>query len=123
VANSAELSVLVALTDQANDDGICWPCVGSISRRTRLNERTVQKALRRLAEDHHISITGRVGGGYELYTPPMCCTQYRLKSHRVNHVHPEPRSPVNVETHGVNVETHGVNVETPWGEPRSPKPS
>jgi len=126
VTSPTEMSVLFALADQANDDGICWPSVGSISRRTRLNERTVQKALRRLAEDHHISITGRIGGGYGLYTPtyvvhpvPGEKPQDEPRS-PVNHVHPEPRSPVN-HVHPeprspVNVETHGVNVETRWGE-------
>jgi hypothetical protein len=42
--------------------------VGRISRRTRLGDRTVQVALRRLIADHHISITGNVAGGYDKQT-------------------------------------------------------
>ncbi len=51
LATPAELSVLVALADQANDDGICWPNIGSVSRRNRLSERTVQRALHTLVAD------------------------------------------------------------------------
>lgn len=38
-------SVLISLADQANDDGVCWPSVGSISQRTGWNERTVRRAI------------------------------------------------------------------------------
>ena len=105
VANPAEPSPVVALTDQANDDGVCWPCVGSIIRRTRLNERTVQKALRRLAEYHHISATGHASGGHASQTPisrGALGTDQGFDGCR---------------------ESAGVNVETQRGEPRSPKPS
>jgi hypothetical protein len=41
-------AVLVSLADQANDDGDCYPAVGTIALRTCLSERTVQEALKRL---------------------------------------------------------------------------
>ena len=69
VADSTDISVLLALADQANDDGICWPSIGSLSRRTRLSDRTVQRSLRRLAADKQISVTGAVSGGYDHQTP------------------------------------------------------
>jgi len=69
VDNPVKISVLVALADQANDDGICWPSVGSICRRTRLGERTVQRTLRDLVADRQISVTGAVGGGAHHQTP------------------------------------------------------
>ncbi|MDG9927437.1 MULTISPECIES: helix-turn-helix domain-containing protein [unclassified Pseudomonas] len=37
--------VLISLADQANDDGVCWPSVGSIARRTCLSARAVQDAI------------------------------------------------------------------------------
>jgi len=40
--------VLVSLADQANDEGLCWPSIESLSVRTCLCERAVQKALRAL---------------------------------------------------------------------------
>lgn len=46
----AEKAVLISLADQANDDGECWPSVPTMSRRTCLGERTVQRALRELED-------------------------------------------------------------------------
>ncbi len=69
VKSPTDMAVLASLADQANDDGICWPSVGTISRRTRLVERTVQKALRRLTKEHHISVTGSIDGGLRRQTP------------------------------------------------------
>jgi hypothetical protein len=40
--------VLVSLADQANDEGFCWPSIESLSVRTCMCERAVQKALRAL---------------------------------------------------------------------------
>lgn len=42
--------VMLALADHANDDGFCYPSVGRLTKRTGLGERTVQKAIQRLAE-------------------------------------------------------------------------
>lgn len=42
----SQKAVLIALADQANDDGVCWPSVGTISERTCLSERAVQDALK-----------------------------------------------------------------------------
>lgn len=43
--SSAQKAVLISLADQANDDGVCWPSVGTIAKRTCLSERAVQEAL------------------------------------------------------------------------------
>ena len=48
-AKGSDLLVQLALADQANDDGWCWPGQGTISQRTRLSRATVQRALCRLA--------------------------------------------------------------------------
>lgn len=42
----AQKAVLISLADQANDDGYCWPSVGTISKRTCLSERAVQGAIK-----------------------------------------------------------------------------
>lgn len=42
--------VLVSLADQANDEGFCWPSIESLSVRTCMCERAVQKALKALRE-------------------------------------------------------------------------
>lgn len=43
--SAAQKAVLISLADQSNDDGVCWPGVGTIARRTCLSERAVQEAL------------------------------------------------------------------------------
>lgn len=47
---AAPKAVLVSLADQASDDGVCWPAVGTLSVRTCLSERTVQRAVRWLQQ-------------------------------------------------------------------------
>ncbi len=41
----SQKAVLISLADQASDDGVCWPGVGTIAKRTCLSERAVQDAL------------------------------------------------------------------------------
>ena len=43
--SASQKAVLISLADQANDDGVCWPSVNTISERTCLSERAVQEAL------------------------------------------------------------------------------
>lgn len=44
--SATQKAVLISLADQANDDGVCWPAVGTISERTCISERSVQDALK-----------------------------------------------------------------------------
>ena len=44
--SAAQKAVLISLADQANDDGYCWPSVKTITMRTCLSERAVQRAIR-----------------------------------------------------------------------------
>ena len=127
VSKPAELSVLVSLADQANEKAICWPSVGHICRRTRLSERTVQRALRSLEDDGHISLAGAIGGGVHRQTP-----NYRI--------HPQlasatgaPDAPVHdtqLSTTGApdappgcHHDTPGVSESHPGGVTMTPKPS
>lgn len=38
-------AVLISLADQANDDGVCWPAIGTIARRCCMSERAVRSAM------------------------------------------------------------------------------
>jgi hypothetical protein len=38
-------AVLISMADQANDDGVCWPAVGTIARRCCMSERAVRSAM------------------------------------------------------------------------------
>ena len=58
---ASETLLLISLADQANDDGVCWPSVGTIQRRTKLSERTVQGLLSKLRKKGYVSWTERSG--------------------------------------------------------------
>ena len=61
-AVGTELLMLLAIADHASDDGRdAWPSIKTLARRTRLGERTVQRVLKRLADEGHLVI--HVGGG------------------------------------------------------------
>ncbi|MGF6764033.1 DNA-binding transcriptional ArsR family regulator [Paraburkholderia sp. GAS33] len=53
--------VLVAICDTANDDGVCWPSVATISARTSMGERTVQRHLEDLEKAGIVTRTFRRG--------------------------------------------------------------
>src|SRR5690554_1419928 len=48
--SATQKAVLISLADNANDDGVCWPSIASISERTCLSERAVRSSLRKLEE-------------------------------------------------------------------------
>lgn len=61
-ASGTDLLMLLAIADHAGDDGRdAWPSVRKLAQRTRLDERTVRRVLKRLADDGHIVV--RAGGG------------------------------------------------------------
>ncbi|MPY99978.1 MAG: hypothetical protein GEU97_18710 [Actinophytocola sp.] len=61
-AVGTELLMLLAIADHASDNGRdAWPSIKTLARRTRLGERTVQRVLKRLADEGHLVI--HVGGG------------------------------------------------------------
>ena len=72
-----ELLVLLALSDWANDEGDCWPSMAVIARKTRIEERSARRIIRRLEEAGWLSVV--VNGGRQ------GCNQYRIN--------PDPMSP------------------------------
>jgi len=73
----AQKAVLISLADQANDDGYCWPSVGTIAKRTCLSERAVQGAIKWLQSVKLMTANERNGTSsvYRLtpaaYAPPQ----------------------------------------------------
>ena len=73
----AQKAVLISLADQANDDGYCWPSVGTIAKRTCLSERAVQGAIKWLKSAGLLSSDERRGTSsvYRItpaaYAPPQ----------------------------------------------------
>ena len=48
--------VLLALADYANREGICWPSIDSLSKKTGLSRRQTQRHLKALRESGEIEI-------------------------------------------------------------------
>lgn len=75
----AQKSVLISLADNANDEGVCWPSVATISKRTCVSERAVRNALRWLEEVKLLASHQRTGRStwYTLtpaaYAPGISC--------------------------------------------------
>lgn len=95
-------AVLVSLADQANDDGACWPSVGTVAERTCLTDRAVQKALAWLEAEGYVIREMKAGRA----------TRYTLT--------PERRSPPNV-VHPRTTFTTTPEPRSPAPEPRSPR--
>ncbi|MDU0295050.1 helix-turn-helix domain-containing protein [Saccharothrix longispora] len=61
-AAGTDLLLMLAIADSADDQGRnAWPSIMDLSRKTRLDERTVQRRLRRLHDQGRIAI--EAGGG------------------------------------------------------------
>ena len=70
-----QLLLLLALADQANDEGVCWPSIRKIAKRCRVSERTAQRMLKSLEGEGLIRVTRRRVGErqtsnlYQVITP------------------------------------------------------
>lgn len=60
ISHTAKL-VLLALADNANDAGVCWPAIPSIADRCALDERTVFRAVAMLEGGGHLTLQARPG--------------------------------------------------------------
>ncbi len=57
----SEKLVLLALADNANDEGVCWPSVTSLVKKCSAAERTVRGAISSLAKAGHLTVHERAG--------------------------------------------------------------
>jgi len=57
-----ELLVLLALADFANDEGICWPSLKTVSRKARISERQTGRVIASLKKKGYLSIQHRLTG-------------------------------------------------------------
>lgn len=65
--SATQKAVLISLADNANDEGVCWPSIASISERTCLSERAVRASLRKL-EDMRLLASHQRSGRSTWYT-------------------------------------------------------
>lgn len=60
-ASGSTLLVALALADQADDDGLCWPSVKYLAGKTRMSERAVQDRVRALVDSGEVNRIPRSG--------------------------------------------------------------
>ena len=56
------LLALLALADWADDEGVCWPKMATLARKSRQTVRNANYSVEQLMRDGFINIEGRVGG-------------------------------------------------------------
>jgi hypothetical protein len=61
--SSTQKLVLLALADWANDEGLCWPSIERVAKKSSLKKRAVQLAIRSLEETHFIRREEVIGKG------------------------------------------------------------
>ena len=84
--SSTHKLVLLALADNANDEGMCWPSMATIVAKTSLSDRCIQEAIRALEVTGMLSIHERSGrSNYYTVTPERGAPP--------NVAHPAPDSP------------------------------
>lgn len=94
--SSTQKIVLISLADQANDDGVCWPSVRTIEKRTCLSERAVRSSVRQLEELGILKRNERAGRStyYIINTskiyPCTTCTPAPSAPPPLHQVHPTP---------------------------------
>ena len=69
----SELLCLLALADWSNDDGYCYPSIGSIAKKVRLKERQAKRVVHQLIKGGFVRVVGNEFGG-----PPGSSRKYRL---------------------------------------------
>ena len=60
---ASEKLVLLALADNANDEGLCWPSIATIARKCGKGDRSVQQAIQELQKLGHLTRDEVVGKG------------------------------------------------------------
>ena len=140
------LLLVLALADQANDEGYAWPSVATLAHKTRLSERTVQNLMPDIIDSGEVSLVSDASGGHtpKVYrviapAPPNRPPTYNRSAVRSPHPNsfpqkrgavftplPEP-SPVGVQNSasrgaesdvGVQKNAPGVQSTTSRGEAR-----
>ena len=96
--------LLLAIADNANEQGIAWPSVRTLARKARLSERQIQRLIRSLQRTGELDI--HEGGG-----PPGSTHTYR-----VTICHPSKETGDISVTGGVTFEQGGVTPVSETGD-------
>lgn len=96
--NIGEKLILLAIADNANNDGICWPSITDIAERCCVTERHAIRVVCELQNKGHLKREMRSGKStiYHMLTPDICDTP-RTPSTPVLNVTPDNMSPLTFE--------------------------
>lgn len=112
-----DLLCLLAIADNADDEGFAWPSVATIAKKAAMGERGAQKCIRKLAEMGLILI--RSGGGRNKTNAYQITTNGVGEAH--SHQNPEQNTPPpSSPFKGVNPEQSCINPEPAFAKPRTP---
>lgn len=91
---ATEKLVLLALADNANDEGDCYPSVPTLVKKCSMSERGIQYAIAKLEDTGHISRQMRAGRStlYKVHPRTTCTPAPDAPVHEV-HPTPAPRAP------------------------------
>jgi len=64
VHKGGDLLLLLAIADNASDDGVAWPSIAMLAHKTRLGERAVQYNLQALTESGELTVIPGGGRGH-----------------------------------------------------------
>ena len=92
----AQKAVLISLADQANDDGYCWPSVGTIAGRTCLSERAVQGAIKWLQAAGLLGASERRGTSSVYQITPADAAPKPSMNRQLNQQEPKKRASASV---------------------------
>lgn len=121
-----DLLCLLAIADNADDDGYAWPAVETIARKAAISERGAQKCLKKLADAGLISVIPGGGRGktnaYQITTNGIGPAESH-KNPEQNTPNPgSPFSDTNPELSNTNPEQSDAKPRTPV-HPNSKEPS
>lgn len=74
----SDLLALLALADWSDDEGLCWPSMAAIAKKTRLSRSQAQRIVHQLIEDSFLAVTGNETGG-----APGSTRQYQINLHKL----------------------------------------
>jgi hypothetical protein len=117
----SEKLVLLSLADNANDQGVCWPSVSNMVKKTALSERTVQRVLVELIRAGHLSRHDRPGRSTYFTVHP----RHNDTPDTTSPPSPCHPTPVTVTPHPRHHDTqnHHITIIEPSIAPESAKPT
>ena len=109
--------VLLALADNASDEGVCWPSVPTLMRKTCLSRRGVQAAVARLQAEGHLGRVFRDGRSTNYLIKSICGGPETVPAHAVR---PPARNMRPTRAYGAPTPAHAVRPEPSYRTIREP---